>query len=105
MAHEEGQRHPIKIYLVIWGWLFVLSTMSYLVDYFEFESYLRWFLITLFMVLKAGLIISVFMHMFWERMALVYAIMVPPLLVLVLLAIGASEAGYTLLTRLLFFGA
>ncbi len=105
MAHEEGQRHPIKIYLIIWGWLFVLSTMSYLVDYFEFESYLRWFLITLFMVLKAGLIISVFMHMFWERMALVYAVMVPPLLVLVLLAIGASEAGYTLLTRLLFFGA
>jgi cytochrome c oxidase subunit IV len=79
--------------------------MSYLVDYFEFESYLRWFLITLFMVLKAGLIVSVFMHMFWERMALVYAIMVPPLLVLVLLAIGASEAGYTLVTRFLFFGA
>ena len=105
MAQEEGQRHPIKIYLIIWGWLFILSAMSYLVDYFEFESYLRWFLITLFMVLKAGLIVSVFMHMFWERMALVYAIMVPPLLVLVLLAIGASEGSYTLVTRFLFFGA
>ena len=69
MAHEEGQRHPIKIYLIIWGWLFVLSAMSYLVDYFEFESYLRWILITLFMMLKAGLIVSFFMHMFWERMA------------------------------------
>ena len=33
-AHEEGQQHPIKLYLVVWGWLFVLSTCSYLVDYF-----------------------------------------------------------------------
>jgi cytochrome c oxidase subunit IV len=104
-AHQEGQRHPIKIYLVIWGWLFVLSTMSYLVDYFDFEGYLRWFLITLFMLLKAGLIVSVFMHMFWERLALAYAILVPPLLVLVLLGIGALEADYTFLTRVLFFGA
>ncbi|MCH7540924.1 MAG: cytochrome C oxidase subunit IV family protein [Proteobacteria bacterium] len=104
-AHQEGQRHPIKIYLVIWGWLFVLSTMSYLVDYFDFEGYLRWFLITLFMLLKAGLIVSVFMHMFWERLALAYAILVPPLLVLVLLGIGALEANYTFLTRVLFFGA
>ena len=104
-AHQEGQRHPIKIYLVIWGWLFVLSTMSYLVDYFDFEGYLRWFLITLFMLLKAGLIVSVFMHMFWERLALAYAILVPPLLVLVLLGIGALDANYTFLTRVLFFGA
>ncbi len=104
MAHEEGQQHPIKIYLIIWGWLFVLSAMSYLVDYFEFESYLRWFLITLFMILKAGLIVSVFMHMFWERLALVYAILVPPLLVLVFVGIAASEGGYTLLTRFFFFG-
>ncbi|MEA2744676.1 MAG: cytochrome c oxidase subunit [Acetobacteraceae bacterium] len=34
IAHAEGQQHPIKLYLVIWGWLFVLSTCSYLVDYF-----------------------------------------------------------------------
>ena len=25
-AHEEGQQHPIKLYLVVWGWLFVLSS-------------------------------------------------------------------------------
>jgi cytochrome c oxidase subunit 4 len=40
-AHEEGQQHPIKLYLVVWGWLFVLSTCSYLVDYFGLEGYLR----------------------------------------------------------------
>ena len=39
-AHAEVQ-HPIKLYLIVWGWLFVLSTFSYLVDYFHLEGYLR----------------------------------------------------------------
>ena len=104
-ARVEGQQHPIGVYLKIWGWLFVLSTGSYLVDYFNIESYLRWSLILLFMVLKARLIVSVFMHMLWERLALLYAILVPPLLVLVLLTLMAFESDYTFLTRLLFFAS
>jgi cytochrome c oxidase subunit 4 len=102
MAHVEGQQHPIGIYLKIWGLLFVLSTFSYLVDYFQFHGYLRWFLILLFMMLKAGLIVAVFMHMVWERLALMYAIIVPPLLLLVLLGIGALEADYTFFARGVF---
>ena len=102
-SHAQGQQHPIGIYLKIWGWLFVLSTASYLVDYFHLQGYLRWSLIIVFMLLKAGLIVAVFMHMLWERLALVYAILVPPLLLLVLLAIGALEADYTFLTRGTFF--
>src|ERR1700710_1517662 len=102
-THAKGQQHPIKLYLVVWGWLFVLSTCSYLVDYFGLHGYLRWSLILLFMVLKAGLIVAVFMHMAWERLALVYAILVPPLCLLVLVGLMASEADYTLGTRLLFF--
>ncbi|MGY3459820.1 cytochrome c oxidase subunit IV [Bradyrhizobium sp. LM3.4] len=66
-AHAKGQQHPIKLYLVVWAWLFVLSTCSYLVDYFGLHGSLRWSLILLFMVLKAGLIVAVFMHMAWER--------------------------------------
>ena len=77
-VHVEGQQHPIGIYLQVWGWLFVLSTFSYLVDYFHLEGYLRWTLILVFMALKAGLIIAVFMHMMWERLALMYAICLPP---------------------------
>ncbi len=102
-AHAEGQQHPIGIYLKIWGWLFVLSTASYLVDIFNVEGYPRWFLILLFMALKAGLIVSVFMHMLWERLALMYAILVPPILVLVFVAIMTFESDYTFLTRGIFF--
>ena len=102
-THVKGQQHPIKLYLVVWGWLFVLSTCSYLVDYFGLHGYLRWSLILLFMVLKAGLIVAVFMHMAWERLALVYAILLPPVAVLVFVAIMVFESEYTHFIRALFF--
>ncbi len=104
-THAKGQQHPIKLYLVVWGWLFVLSTCSYLVDYFGLHGYLRWSLILLFMVLKAGLIVAVFMHMAWERLALAYAILLPPVLVLVFVTIMVFESEYTHLIRGLFFAA
>ncbi|QOZ46184.1 cytochrome C oxidase subunit IV [Bradyrhizobium sp. CCBAU 53340] len=99
----HGQQHPIKLYLVVWGWLFVLSTCSYLVDYFGIHGYLRWSLILLFMVVKAGLIVAVFMHMAWERLALTYAILAPPIAVLVFVTIMVLESEYTHLLRVLFF--
>src|SRR5258708_28576363 len=82
-TQAKGQQHPIKLYLVVWGWLFILSTCSYLVDYFGLHGHLRWSLILLFMILKAGLIVAVFMHMAWELLALMYAILVPSMLELV----------------------
>jgi cytochrome c oxidase subunit 4 len=103
MSAQTGQQHPIGLYLKVWLLLFVLSGMSYMVDYLHFEGMLRWTLITVFMLLKAGLIVAVFMHMAWERMALVYAILIPPLALIVLVGLMWSEADYTFLTRLLFF--
>jgi cytochrome c oxidase subunit IV len=103
MAHAEGQQHPIAIYLWIWLLLFVLSTCSYLVDYFEFHGLLRWSLILIFMFLKAGFIVAIFMHMAWERLALITAILVPPLCLLVLIGLMVVEGEYTIFTRLFFF--
>ena len=100
---QEHQQHPIGLYLKVWLLLFVLSTLSYMVDVLHFQGYLRWTLIVVLMLLKAGLIVAIFMHMAWERMALVCAILVPPIALLVLVGMMASEAGYTLLSRLLFF--
>ena len=97
------QQHPIGIYLKIWALLFVLSTLSYLVDYFHLQGYLRWTLIILFMLMKAGLIVAVFMHMLWERMAIFYAILLPPLCLLVLIGLMTAEADYTFLSRITFF--
>ncbi len=103
-GQKHGQQHPIKVYFLIWGLLFVLSAFSYLVDYFHVQSYLRWSLILALMLAKAGLIVAVFMHMRWERLSLVCAILVPPLCLLVLVALMTAEGEYTFLTRGVFFG-
>jgi cytochrome c oxidase subunit IV len=97
-AHE-GTQHPIKIYLWIWLLLFVLSTFSYLVDFYRLQGMLRWTLILIFMFLKAGFIVAIFMHMAWERLALKLAILLPPLALLVLVGLMAIEGEYTFLTR------
>ena len=96
---KEGQQHPLKIYLWIWLLLFVLSTFSYLVDYFRLHGLLRWSLIITFMLLKAGFIVAIFMHMAWERLALKFAILIPPLCLLILISFMAIEGDYTFLTR------
>lgn len=103
-GHAAGQQqHPIRLYLLVWGLLFVLSALSYMVDYFQFHGLVRWTLIIVFMMLKAGLIVAVFMHMAWERLALIYAILLPPLALVTLVGLMASEAGHTYLSRLLYF--
>ena len=103
MSETAGQQHPIGLYLKIWLLLFVLSTFSYLVDFFHVEGYLRWTLILIFMFLKAGLIISIFMHVAWERLALKYVLAVPLIAIVVLITLMSIEADYTFDTRHIFF--
>ena len=102
-AGKGHQQHPIGLYLKIWALLFVLSTFSYLVDYFQFHGLARWSLILIFMILKAGFIVAIFMHMAWERLALIFAILLPPLVILVLIGLMSAEANYTFFTRQTFF--
>ena len=86
----DGQQHPIKIYLWIWLLLFVVSFFSYMVDYLQFQGALRWTLILVFMFVKAGFIVAIFMHMTWERLALKIAILGPPVAILVLIWLPGS---------------
>jgi cytochrome c oxidase subunit IV len=104
MAGQEGQQHPLGIYFWIWGLLFVVSFFSYMVDYLQLQGTLRWSLILIFMLVKAGFIVAIFMHMQWERLALKLAILVPPVAILVLITLMALEGDYTFLTRIEFFG-
>jgi cytochrome c oxidase subunit IV len=102
MATAEGQQHPLSIYFWIWGLLFVLSAASYATDFLP-HGFVRWGLILTFMLLKAGFIVAIFMHMKWERLALIWAILGPPIVLLVLIGLMAVEGDYTEVTRLDFF--
>ena len=55
------------------------------------------------MFLKAGFIMAIFMHMVWERMALVVALLSPMIAVLVFIAIMGYESNYTQSARDVFF--
>ena len=104
MSEATGQQHPLKLYFLIWGLLFAFSAASYGTDFLE-HGYFRWALILTFMIVKAGFIIAVFMHMKWERLALIWAILGPPSVLLVLIGLMAVEGDYTELTRLDSFSA
>ncbi len=101
---EEGQQHPIKIYLWIWLLLFVVSFFSYMVDYLQFQGALRWTLILIFMFVKAGFIVAIFMHMQWERLALKLAILGPPVAIMVLIWLMSYEGLYIEDTRVEYYG-
>ena len=104
MASETGQQHPLGIYLKIWILLFVLSLFSYMVDYLHVQGILRWALVLFFRVLKAGFILAVFMHVKWERLALILTILGPPTILLLLIFIMAIEGNYTESTRIQYLG-
>ena len=105
MSDESGQQHPLSVYFKIWVLLFVLSALSYLVDFFQLQGYLRWTLVLIFMTLKAGFIMAIFMHLQWERSALRYLLLAPPLVLLVLIFFMAFEGMYTENSRIENFSA
>jgi len=95
MSSEAGQQHPLGIYYKIWILLFVVSFFSYMVDYLGFQGFWRWSLVLTFMVVKAGFIVAIFMHAAWERLALVFTILGPPVVLLLLIGFMAVEGSYT----------
>ena len=100
---EQTTTHKIGIYLWIWGLLFVLSFFSYMVDWYQFQGLLRWSLILLFMFLKAGLIMAFFMHLFWERYALVNVLLWPMTAIACFVGLMVAEGKYTLFSRFFYF--
>ena len=100
---DAPAQHPLGVYFKVWILLFILSGFSYAVDFYQVQGVLRWSLVLIFMTLKAGFILAIFMHMAWERLALVYAILLPPLCLVVLVALMGSEGEYIFGNRLFHF--
>lgn len=103
MADPQNQQHPLRTYFWVWGSLFVLSVFSYLVDVSPLEGFPKWSLITLFMLLKAGLIVAIFMHMIWERSSIAVPVLLPTGVLLFLMLLMILEGDYIHASRLMFF--
>jgi len=90
---DDGTQHPLKIYYIMWVALFVLSGISYWTDFWD-DGAVRTTAILTLMMLKAGGIVWIFMHMGWERLALKLAILGPPVAILVLIGLMSLEGEY-----------
>jgi cytochrome c oxidase subunit 4 len=100
---DDTTQHPLRIYWIMWAALFILSSFSYATDFMDHGA-LRTSLILLFMFLKAGGIVWIFMHMGWERWALKLAILGPPVAILVLIGLMSLEAHHIENSRLENYG-
>ena len=85
------------------GSIICFKLFSYLVDWYQFQGMLRWSLILFFMFLKAGLIMAFFMHLFWERYALVNVLLWPMTAIACFVVLMVAEGKYTLFSRLFYF--
>ncbi|MHA7879742.1 MAG: cytochrome C oxidase subunit IV family protein [Saccharospirillum sp.] len=104
-SHHESHDHPsVALYFKVWILLFIISALSYMVDIMAFQGLLRWSLIILFMLLKAGLIMAVFMHFAWETKTLRVALLVPTFAIAVFVVFMIIEADYTFVNRMLHMG-
>ena len=102
-ATDAHPQHPLGMYFKVWGLLFLLSAFSYMVDLFHLQGAVRWALILALMAAKAALIVAVFMHLRWERLALICVFVIPPLALLVLAAMMVLESDYVFASRTLYF--
>ena len=66
-----------------------------MVDYMQFQGMVRWTLIIIFMLLKAGFITAIFMHLCYERLAMSCAILIPTGCLAVLIGLMTFEADNT----------
>ena len=93
-AHNEAhaQPHSYKQYLVIWGWLLILTLTALGVGYAPIPEGFRGFLLVCLTLAKIVLIASIFMHLKFERLNLVMLTFIPLVLALILFFITFGES-------------
>ena len=87
------------------GFAICIKLFLHMVDWRgdDFQGLLRWSLILIFMFLKAGLIMAFFMHLFWERYALVNVLLWPMTAIACFVGLMVAEGKYTVFSRLFYF--
>ncbi len=92
----EGTHVPIRKYLVVWLWLFILSALAYFIDVVHVPAPWKAILLVVVALMKAGMIMAVFMHLGYERLSLIYAV-VAPLVFLLVMTIAFLPEGTAIL--------
>ena len=71
--HSGGYR----IYAVTWFWLLVITLVELAIVLLHFPKLILAGSLLIMALLKAGLIVAYFMHLRYERLSFIYAVLVP----------------------------
>lgn len=93
-APESGHGTGSGLYLRTWLWLLALTVLELLVAVLPISRGITVTLLVALAVMKGILIMSEFMHLRFERLTFVYA-MLSPLILLVALLAGIFPDGFT----------
>lgn len=90
---EESQHNSgYKVYAVTWFWLLVLTMLELGIVLTHVPKTLLIISLVILALMKATLIIAYFMHLRYERLSLVYAVVVPLFLGVILFTGLAPDA-------------
>ncbi|HXF81186.1 MAG TPA: cytochrome C oxidase subunit IV family protein [bacterium] len=87
MAHIEHSG-GYRIYAVTWFWLLVITLVELAIVLLHVPKLVLATALIVMALLKAGLIVAYFMHLRYERLSFVYAVLVPMVFLAVVLWTG-----------------
>ncbi len=88
------QEHGKKVYIKVWLWLLAITIVGFIVSPLGLPGWLHNSLIILVALMKGGLIVAYFMHLKFEKISLIYSILLP-LILLIALAVALLYEGTT----------
>lgn len=94
-AHEGGYR----IYAVTWFWLLAITVLELGVVLLGVPKILLATTLIAMAILKAALIMAYFMHLRYEKLSLIYAIVVPMFFLAIVLFSGVGPDALSVLHR------
>ncbi len=94
MTTPEHTSHSTKSYIKIWIWLLLITLAGFIISPLPLPGWMHTLLIVVVALMKAGLIVAFFMHLKFERIGLIYSILLP-LILLLALAIALLYEGTT----------
>jgi cytochrome c oxidase subunit 4 len=94
-SHAGGYR----IYAVTWGWLLIITLLELGVVFLGIPKILLATTLIAMAILKAVLIMAFFMHLRYEKLSLVYAVVVPMFFLAIVLFSGVGPDALSVFFR------
>ena len=85
MADTEHAAGGYRVYAVTWFWLLVITVLELAIVLLHVPKIILATSLLIMAFLKAGLIVAYFMHLKYEKLSLVYTVVVPMVFLAVIL--------------------